>query len=126
MTAPGGQAPALPGDGAAPVASGDAGQSGPPTAVELDRNVAQWLVYIRQCNAQIKQLEEARDNARRHIEAALGDAEVGLVDGQPAVRWTWVHSKRLDQRKLKEQAPELVEACTVPVVSRRFSLGGDS
>jgi predicted phage-related endonuclease len=55
----------------------------------------------------------------------LGDAELGLVDGRPAVHWTVVATRRLDQRKLKEQAPELVEACTVTQLSRRFTLTSD-
>lgn len=100
-----------------------AGEAKP--AVDLTPNVAQWLVYIRQCDEQIRQLEEAKKQARSHIEAALGDAEVGLVDGQPAVRWTFVHSTRVDLRKLRDQAPDLVEQCTVPTVTRRFTLAGD-
>lgn len=103
---------------------GDTGRDKP--AIPLDEQTTAWLAYLRQVNAQIKELEAARDVARKHIETALGDNEIGLVDGQPAVHWTYVHSSRLDQRKLKEQAPELVEQCTVPTVTRRFDAGKQS
>lgn len=123
-----GTGPALPGGSGGPHdhQDGDTRQSGDKPTIELDEATTRWLEYIRACDAQIKELEESRKRARQHVEAALGEHEVGLVDGRPAVRWTYVHSHRLDQRKLKEQAPELVEQCTVPTVTRRFSLGGDS
>lgn len=93
--------------------------------VDLPADARNWLALIRQCDADIKDLEETKKLARARIEQMLGEAEVGLVDGQPAVHWTIVSSRRLDQRKLKDQAPELVDACTVTSMSRRFTLAAD-
>lgn len=125
MTAP--TTPAPPGgDEVQMASSGDAGRGGSKPAVELDGNTAQWLLYIRQCDAQIKQLEEAKAVARKHVEAALGDAEVGTVDGQPAVRWTWVRSSRFQTTKFREQHPDLYAEYTSAQVTRRFIVGGDA
>lgn len=93
--------------------------------VDLPEDASNWLALIRQCDRDIKDLEETKKLARARIEQMLGDAEVGLVDGQAAVHWTVVTSRRLDQKKLKEQAPDLVEACTVTQLSRRFTLAAD-
>lgn len=90
--------------------------------VELAAEAAGWLTVYRRADAQIRHMEEVKAEARRHLEEALGDAELGTVDGDVAVRWTFIESRRLDQKKLKEQAPELVEQCTVASTSRRFSL----
>lgn len=93
--------------------------------VDLPADAENWLALIRQCDRDIKDLEETKKLARARIEQMLGDAELGMLDGRPAVHWTVVASRRLDQRKLKEQAPDLVEACTVTSLSRRFTLAGD-
>jgi predicted phage-related endonuclease len=90
--------------------------------VDLGQADAGWVTVYRQADEQIRRMEEVRAEARRHLEEALGEAETGLVDGAVAVRWTVVESRRLDQKKLKEQAPELVEQCTVTSISRRFTL----
>lgn len=95
-------------------------------SVDLPADATNWLALIRQCDRDIKDLEEAKKLARGHLERMMGDAELGLVDGRPAVHWTIVSSRRLDQKKLKEQAPELVEACTVTQLSRRFTLAGEA
>jgi predicted phage-related endonuclease len=92
--------------------------------VALD-DIAGWVETYHQAGAQIAKLEELRGVARQHIEAALGDHEVGTVNGRPVVRWTVVTSRRLDQKKLKADHPDLAEALTVPSTSRRFTLVKD-
>jgi predicted phage-related endonuclease len=91
-------------------------------SVELPPDAVNWRALIQDCDAKIKDLEKTKKIARGHLEQMMGDAELGLIDGRPAVHWTVVASRRLDQKKLKEQAPELVEACTVTSISRRFTL----
>jgi predicted phage-related endonuclease len=94
-------------------------------SVDLPEDATNWLALIRQCDRDIKDLEETKKLARARIEQMLGDAETGLLNGQPVVHWTFVSSRRLDQKKLKDQAPDLVEACTVTQLSRRFTLATD-
>ena len=112
-------------DSAAGVArEGDAPAADKPT-VELPPDAANWRALIQDCDAKMKDLEETKKLARARLEQMMGDAELGLIDGRPAVHWTVVSSRRLDQKKLKEQAPELVEACTVTSITRRFTLAAD-
>lgn len=106
-------------------AAGDGAPSGAtpgrPT-VSLPDDAAAWLGLIRQCERQIKDLEETRQVARQHIEQLLGENEIGTVDGQPVVRWTFVTSTRLDTTKLKAERPEVYDAFSRPSMSRRFTL----
>lgn len=105
---------------------GEADAAADKPTVDLPTDATNWLALIRQCDRDIKDLEETKKLARGHLERMMGDAELGLVDGRPAVHWTVVSSRRLDHKKLKEQAPDLVEACTVTQLSRRFTLAGES
>jgi len=81
-----------------------------------------WLdIYAAGQDAKAK-AEEAMAVAREKIEDALGDDEVGTVDGQPVVRWTFVHSERFDQKKAKAILGDDLAACMVPQTTRRFVL----
>ena len=93
------------------------------TAVPLD-DLATWLDLYRQATDGIAALEERRKVARERIEAALGDAETGTVEGRPVVRWTHVTSTRLDQRKAKAllTVRGLLDDAMTETTSRRFVL----
>lgn len=106
--------------------SGEAAPAGDKLTVDLDETTARWLDYIRTCDQQIKELEESKKRARQHVEAALGEHEVGLVDGKPAVHWTIVTTSRFQQSKFREQHADLYEQFTAPQVTRRFTIGGDT
>jgi predicted phage-related endonuclease len=108
------------------VAQGEGATAPDKPSVDLPADALNWLALIRQCDRDIKDLEETKKLARARVEQMMGEAEIGLLDGRPAVHWTVVASRRLDQRKLKEQAPDLVEACTVTQLSRRFTLAGEA
>jgi predicted phage-related endonuclease len=54
--------------------------------------------------------------------ALLGKAELGSVNGEIAASWKAVETSRLDQKRLKEERPEVVEAYSSVSLSRRFSL----
>ena len=53
--------------------------------VDFDENIAMWLEQYRHALAKIKEWEEVADVARSHIEASLGDNEIGLYKGQEVV-----------------------------------------
>lgn len=95
-------------------------------AIALD-DLASWVALYRETDDTIKLLEERKKAARERIEAALGDAETGTVDGRPAVRWTRVTSKRLDQGIAKAllKDRDLLDAAMVETTSRRFALVTD-
>lgn len=93
------------------------------TETPLDA-LANWIDLYRQATDGIAALEERRKVAREHIEAALGDAETGTVDGRPVVRWTHVTSRRLDQAKAKAllTAAGALDDAMTETTSRRFAL----
>jgi predicted phage-related endonuclease len=90
--------------------------------LQLDQQLQQWRDAYLQAQAMEKDWAETKERARKHLEQALGDLEEGRVGDQVVVRWSYVKSSRLDQRKLKEQAPDLVAQCTVESLSRRFTV----
>lgn len=93
----------------------------PKRAAALD-DLAPWIAAYRAAVGNAKQWQEVADRAKQHITTALGDAECGTVNGEPAVRWTVVQSARLDTKKLRAEHPELVDQFTVPSTTRRFTL----
>ena len=85
--------------------------------------IAMWLEQYRSALAKIKEWEEVADVARSHIEAALGDAEVGYYKGQQVVRYTTVTSTRFDVKRAKELVPpQVLDVLQVQSNSRRFTL----
>jgi hypothetical protein len=95
------------------------------TGVELGE-VARWVDVLKTATAAKRQAEESIEVARGHIEAALGEAETGLVDGWPVVRWTRINSRRFDQTLAKERVPaDVLALCYTTSTSRRFSIVED-
>lgn len=90
-------------------------------AKELPSSVAGWLEEYKKLKTQIKELEERADIARSHVELFLADADLGTINGMPAVKWTYVQSQRFDQGEAKKiLTPEQIEACTKILTTRQF------
>lgn len=82
-----------------------------------------WLMRYREIQSQIKDLEEQLAQARAHVEEALGESSVGVIDGKPVVKWVWVESTRFDQKKAKELLdPGQLQACMTTQRIRRFDI----
>lgn len=91
--------------------------------IDFDESIAMWLEQYRAALLKIKEWEEVADVARSHIEAALGDAEIGLYKGQQVVRYTTVTSTRFDVKRAKELLPpQVLDVLQVQTNSRRFTL----
>lgn len=91
--------------------------------VELALDMKGWIELLRLSQADIKVLEEKVAVAREKIQEALGDNEIGLIDGAPVVRWTKVTSTRLDMKKAKEVLdPKILAFLSSESTSRRFTL----
>lgn len=67
--------------------------------------------------AELKQMQET---SRAVIEEALGDNDIGTLDGKEVVTWKHVESERVDLQMLKDLYPEIYEHCTYTSKSRRF------
>ena len=91
--------------------------------VVFDDDIASWLKQYSDAQSRIKEWQEIADIARSHLESALGDAEVGMYNGNEVVRWSFVESKRFDTKRAREILPsQVIEALEVVSTSRRFSL----
>ncbi len=91
--------------------------------VELAIDMKGWIELLKLAQAEAKALEEKITTAREKIQEAMGDNEIGLIDGSPAVRWTKVTSTRLDLKKAREVLdPTIVAFLSTESSSRRFTL----
>lgn len=91
--------------------------------VEFDSDVARYVAEYRRLKVAEAQLKESLDICRAHIEAALGDSTLGLVNGEPAVRFNVVESERFDVKKAREiLPPQVIELLLKKSASRRFQV----
>lgn len=94
-----------------------------PTEIDFDLSIARWVDEYKRLKLEAAQIAEQIDIARSHIEAALGDHEIGTVAGQPVVRWATVESSRIDVTKLREVLPpQVLELVTKVSVAKRFTI----
>ena len=80
------------------------------------------LEILRFCRERRRELDEMEARSRAAIEEKLGDNEIGEIDGQPAVRWKYVKSRRLNHTILKERFSDVREECMEMVEGRRFEV----
>lgn len=87
-------------------------------------SLATWIGAYREACANRDRWAEVADRAKQQITQQLDqhNAQVGTVNGRPAVRWTHVSTRRLDTKALREAQPDLVEQYTRETTSRRFTL----
>ena len=91
--------------------------------VDFDSNTAAWLENYKNALAKIKEWQEVADVARAHIEQSLGDAEVGMYQNRPVVRWSFIETRRFDIKRAKEILPkQVLDTLEVVSNSRRFSI----
>lgn len=90
-----------------------------PTDLESLRWAVELLRFAKERKAELKTLE---DQARDAIEQALGDNEIGVLDGHVAVTWKTHTQNRLDQQTLKKTFPDIYEVCRKTSDVRRFEV----
>lgn len=91
--------------------------------VDLDPTAAAFLVGYIEAKAKIKEWTEKADMMAEQVKSALGDSEIGLVNGREAIRWTTVESRRLDTAKIRELlTDEQVSLLETVTISRRFAV----
>lgn len=73
--------------------------------------------------AEIEKWKGIQEQARAAIQAALGDAEVGTVDGVKAVTWTTSERTSVDTKRLQaDLPPEVLAPYQRTTVVRTFRL----
>ena len=81
------------------------------------------IELLNKYEAMMEELKAEADTVRNAIKAEMEAREVEeLIAGQYIVRWTSVLSNRFDSTSFKKVLPELYQAYTKQVSSRRFSI----
>lgn len=91
-----------------------------PRAVELPRSAISLLLALEDARATKKQAEEQEREAREQLARLLLDAEIGLIGGEKAISWKQqAAGVRLDERRLREEHPDLVTQYEIPRAAAR-------
>ena len=107
----------------APVVVEDPMPVPPESAPTVDcTDLADTIAGLRKATSERDRWAETAKALRAVLEHRLGEREIGLVDGRETVRHTYVTTRRLDTKKLRENHAQLAEDFTVEVHSRRFGL----
>ena len=81
------------------------------------------IELLNKYEAMMEELKGEADTIRNSIKAEMEAREVEeLIAGQYIVRWTSVLSNRFDSTSFKKVLPELYQAYTKQVSSRRFTI----
>jgi predicted phage-related endonuclease len=91
--------------------------------VDLDPAASAFLTAYIEAKAKVKEWAEKADIAAEQVKAAMGECEIGLVNGREAVRWTTVETHRIDTKRIREMLPaEMVAKLETTTYARRFSI----
>ena len=81
------------------------------------------IELLNKYEAMMEELKTEAEKVRNSIKAEMEAREVEeLIAGQYIVRWTSVLSNRFDRTSFKKVLPELYQAYTKQVSSRRFTI----
>lgn len=81
--------------------------------VDLDQITAAWITALRQWNAEIKRLEELRDQAIEIVKDRMGVAVEARIDGVPVVSWaTSRPATYIDKAALERDHPDIAARYT--------------
>jgi hypothetical protein len=97
----------------------------PAQPAEVDLAAVQgWVFVLRQAKAKRAELDEVEKKAREHIEALMGDAVDGYLDGKQVIRWHHTAApRRFDKAAFAKVHPTLAAEFTkVGQPGRRFEL----
>lgn len=75
------------------------------------------LQMAKKVTAEMKDLAET---SRAAIEEEMGSSEAGELDGELVITWKHGKTRRLNQKKLKEDKPEVVAEYTEMHAERKF------
>lgn len=89
------------------------------TTTELSADAQKFLQQFADAKEAIKALEALKDEAEANLREALGNAEVGTIDGKVAVKVAKRERKGTDAKVLAEKFPEAYQA-TLTVTAYTF------
>jgi predicted phage-related endonuclease len=77
---------------------------------------------LRWCKMKAAELKELEAGAKAVIQEALGDQELGHIDGTPVVAWKSHKRTAVDQAYFKKTFAEVHAECLVTTEVRRFEV----
>ncbi|WET76874.1 hypothetical protein P3102_22485 [Amycolatopsis sp. QT-25] len=98
-------------------------RSVPGKAVELT-GLSAVIDALTEAKERVKFYEQLCDDLEAPVKARMGDAEIGLIDGEPVVSYKSTVRSGLSQKLLKERFPLIALACTSNGVVSTFRLLG--
>jgi predicted phage-related endonuclease len=92
------------------------------TEVDLE-SVRGAVELLRYCaGPSERKIKEVEDNAKAAVQDAMGDADVGLLDGEPAIQWPTFKENRFDSAAFRADHAELWEQYKAVNEKRRFDV----
>ena len=89
--------------------------------VILPAESEKWLTQYREASAELKAVEERKNEAESNLKLLMGSHEKAYI-GKTEICWPNIVSQRLDSKRLKVDEPELYERYSNESQSRRFSI----
>lgn len=80
------------------------------------------IEILRWCKTRRAEIKELEDQAKEVVQAAMGDSDTGMLDGQPAIVWKSHKRTSLDQKYLKDKFADVHAECLVTSEVRRFEV----
>lgn len=90
-------------------------------AIELPEEALAVCEEYERLSEQLKELETARSAAANQLKSYLKEAESGTVGGRK-ITWKQIYKSSLDQKRLKEEKPDIFEVYTTKSSYRRLSV----
>jgi len=81
------------------------------------------IARVRENNRAIKAMEAENDELKNRLRAALGSAEAGVIDGEPAITWRPHGAPHFDSARFREEHPALAEEYTTVKTVRPLRVG---
>jgi putative phage-type endonuclease len=88
---------------------------------EID-SLADIVARLRNVRRAVKDYGDEETGYMNKIKEALGNAEVGTIDGVPVVTWKKTQTERIDPELVRTAHPEIVKEVTTVSEYRRFML----
>ena len=89
--------------------------------IELPEEALAVCEEYERLSLQLKELETAKSAAANQLKSYLKEAEVGTV-GDRKIMWKQIFKSSLDQKRLKEEKPDIFEGYTTQSSYRRLSV----
>lgn len=89
--------------------------------IELPEEALAICEEYERLSQQVKELETAKSAAANQLKSYLKEAEVGTV-GDRKITWKQIYKSSLDQKRLKEEKPDIYDGYTTQSSYRRLSV----